>query len=183
MEIAKIFNWDTQDISKSYISSSDIQHEKFNLPSDEICFDNIDHEIITRPKHQKLTKDQLFYLKSIINTSKLSISEISCKYDIWPTTLRKIKHLSLEELSHHLIKNFKALDFKNKQIIENEVMKFYNKSSNTFTSKDVQKYLIENSNVVLPLNKLVWIMKNDLNLPYKRYLSRPNYIDLERIKL
>ena len=49
MEIAKIFNWDTQDISKSYISSSDIQHEKFNLPSDEICFDNIDHKIITRP--------------------------------------------------------------------------------------------------------------------------------------
>ena len=106
MEIAKIFNWDTLDISKSYISSSDIQHEKFNLPSDEICFDNIDHEIISRPKYQKLTKDQLFYLKSIIDTSKLSISEISCKYYIWPTTLRKIKHLSFEELGHHPIKNF-----------------------------------------------------------------------------
>ena len=68
MMIAKILNWDTQNISKSYIYSSEIQHEKLNLPSDEICFDNINYEIMTQPKHQKLANNQLFYLKSIIYT-------------------------------------------------------------------------------------------------------------------
>ena len=62
-------------------------------------------------------------------------------------------------------------------------MRIYNKAKNPFTSKDVQKNLSENLNNLTPLNKIVNIMKNDIKLTYKRCLSRPNSINLKRIKL
>ena len=182
MMVAKTFNWDIENISKSYISSKNSKNEQTSLASDEISRENIDNEIIMRPKSKKLSKTQLFYLKSVIDEGKLSISEISCKYYIWSTTLRKIKHLSHGELNHHPRRNFKTVDAKSKEMIENKITTFYDKWSSPFTSKDVQKHLIENTSVVLPLNKLVQMMKDDLNFTYKRCISRPNNIDLERVK-
>ena len=41
----------------------------------------------------------------------------------------------------------------------------------------------ENLSIIPPLNKIVNIMRDELKLTYKRCLSQPNSIDLDRIKL
>ena len=145
--------------------------------------ENIENEIIKREKNQKLKKNQLAYLKAKINSSQLSISELSRKYYLCPTTLRKIKNLSVDQLNLFPLRSFQNVNSKSSEIIEQEIVRFYNKTKTPFTSKDVQKHLSENLNNVPPLNKIVNIMRNDLKLTYKKCLSRPNSIDLERIKL
>ena len=180
--IAKSLNWNIEEISYPYQPSISIMTENINSQKEEVIKKNIENEIIKRPKHHKLTKEQLLYIKLLFNNSKLSISEISWKYYICESTLRKIKHLTIEEIYQLPLRNFQNIETKRQDIIEQRIINFYNETSNTFTSKDVQKYLLENTSDFIPLNKLVSIMKNNLGLSYKRWPSRPNTVDLSKVK-
>ena len=56
--------------------------EQVLLKEDKIFNKTIEEELIQRLKYQKLSKEQLVYLKQQIEVSSLSIKEISCKYFI-----------------------------------------------------------------------------------------------------
>ena len=90
------------------------------------------------------------YLKAKINSSQLSISELSRKFYLCPTTLRKIKNISVDQLNLFPLRNFQNVNSKSSEIIEQEIVRFYNKTKNPFTSKDAQKHFSENLNNVPP---------------------------------
>ena len=181
--IISLLYCDIEEKDKLWNASLNMKSNSAHILFENNNNENIENEIIKREKNQKLTKNQLAYLKAKINSSQLSISELSRKYYLCPTTLRKIKNLSVDQLNLFPLRNFQNVNSKSSEIIEQEIVRFYNKTKTPFISKDVQKHLSENLNNVPPLNKIVNIMRNDLKLTYKRCLSRPNSIDLERIKL
>ena len=115
---------------------------------------------------------QLMFLREQILSSGLSIKELSCKYFICLTSLRKIKSMKFFDLETFPNRNFQKINDREKSIFKQQIMEYYDSVHTQFTSKEVQKHLIDLNYEVASLNTIVKIMKQDWNLTYIRWLSR-----------
>ena len=141
-----------------------LSQEQALLKEDKNFNKIIEEELIQRLKHQKLSQEQLVYLKQQIEAFCLSIKEISCKYFIWSSTLRKIKSMSLSDLKIIPVRKLNQINYSKSLSLKQQIMNYYNQSQCEFTSKDVEKYLIDLNSEAPPLNTIVKIMKEDWNL-------------------
>ena len=133
-------------------------------------------------KGQKLNGDQLKYLKNEIDTSGLAIAEISRKYFIWPSSLWKIRDLSQDEVLKLPLRKIESISYSKRRLIGEAILKYSEQTENEFNAVDIQKYLINTLDIKLSLGYITSIMKKDLNYSFKRWLSRPNYADFDKIK-
>ena len=68
-------------------------------------------------------------------------------------------------------------------IIENYIQKFYNTISSTFVAEDIKKKIKHDLGISLDLSDIRSILKNKLNLRFKKWSSRPINIDQLRFSL
>ena len=85
-------------------------------------------------------------------------------------------------LNNPPLRNYeKSTIFQRNQIIF-AIKKYYEETENEFTSSDIQKYLFKDFKISWSLRLIRDIMKNDLELSYKKCATRPNNVDLNKVK-
>ena len=89
--------------------------------------------------------------------------------------------MKFSDLETFPIKNFQKINDRERSILKQQIMEYYDSVHIQFTSKEVQKHLIDLNSEVVPLNTIAKIMKQDWSLTYKRWLSRSNSIDFDRV--
>ena len=126
--------------------------------------------------------NSFFIKKNLIESSGLNIKELSWKYFICINAMRRIKGMAFSDLETFPIRKFQKVNDWKRSAIKQQIIDYYDWSQTQFTSKEVQKQLVDLNSEVLPLNLIVNIMKEDWNLAYKYWLPRPNLIDFDRIR-
>ena len=135
-----------------------------------------------RKKGEKLSKNQIIFIKNLIDSKHISQKDISWPYSISPSWLRNIKKMNYSSLNNVPLRNYKKLTTTQQVIIIDEIKKYYWEFETEFTSLDIQKHLLEKWEIVCSLRMIRRIMKNDLNLTFKKSLTRPNNVDFNRVK-
>ena len=167
--------------SKSKMSSSSLSLWEVNY---EIGNDpDSNANLKRRSKYQRLNRDQILFLRTQIKTSKLTIVELSNKYFIWQSTLRKIRRISIDNLGKLPLRINNKINDSMKAKVNCIIMRYYEDCKTEFTVKDVQKYLEVDHLIVLPQHIIREIMKKELRLTFKKWLSRPNNVDFDRLKV
>ena len=69
--------------------------------------------------------------------------------------------MSLSDLMIIPIRKFNQINYSKRLSLKQQIMNYYNQSQCEFTSKDVEKYLIDLNSEAPPLNTIVKIMKED----------------------
>ena len=105
---------------------------------------------------------------------------INRKYFISPSTLSKLKNLSSSEFDKVPHRKIEQMQENQMKLIKEIIMKYYMKIETEFVAADVQKHLFENYDIIWYLKTTIKIMKHDLNLTFKRWISRPNSIDFNK---
>ena len=174
------------------IDSSRIQEWQYSLNSSpsssvDLLWDlnNDDFTIKTlvrRRKHEKLNYDQIKFLKNQIDHSGLSMKEISCRFFVSLPYLRRINNLNSPQISRSPRRPPLKIYGEEYRGIKREV-KFYNKNWEfPYTVKDVKQYVDDSMDASFPGKIIRKVMKNDLNLNFKKWKSRPSNFSLTRAK-
>ena len=78
--------------SLSKIEDSCSSNDKFDT-----FLDYVTYGFVSRNKHEKLTTDQIRYLKIWLSENNIKVKEISVAYNVSPTVLKKIKREEINE--------------------------------------------------------------------------------------
>ena len=135
-----------------------------------------------RKKGEKFSKDHIKFIKNLIDTKKTSLKKISSAYSISLSSLRNIQKMSSDILSKPSLRNFEKPSIMKRDQMIFAIKKYYEEIESEFTSSDVQKHLFEHLNISCSLRLIRDIMKNDLNLSFKKCATRPNNVNLNRVK-
>ena len=137
----------------------------------------------TRNKHQLLSVHEKHYLKSKIDQDKTSISKLWQTYSISRSTLYSIRVNNRIDLENTFdIYKRTIQDKETNEAIEKIISNYLNDKKGVFTSKDIQFKLCTEYSINISLNKIRKLMKEQLNLSFKRINSRPSNIWLEKLK-
>ena len=174
------------------IDSSRIQEWQYSLNSspsssvDSLWYLNNDDftikTLVRRRKHEKLNYDQIKFLKNQIDHSGLSMKEISCRFFVSLPNLRRINNLNSSQISRSPIRPPLKPYGEEYRRIKREV-KFYNKNWEfPYKVKDVKQYVDDSMDANFHGKIIRKVMKNDLNLSFKKWKSRPSSFSLSRAK-
>ena len=140
-------------------------------------------EIVNRDKYEKLTHEQINFLKQQLIKNENRIMMISRIYRVSPSTLSRIKNKSFEIIHNLPRRNIVKMNDKVKFEVKEAIEKFYWDQKFPFTVKDVQSYLLKRNKISISYNSVNKIMKNNWNLSFKKVLSRPIIADMNKVRL
>ena len=92
-------------------------------------------------KGQKLSHDQLKFLKSTINQSSLTTTQISNEYRVSVSQINKIKRMNEQIILDDPKKKFIKLSKMNKKMLTNEILKFIESNNNTFYATEITDFV------------------------------------------
>ena len=92
-------------------------------------------------KGQKLSHDQLKFLKSTISQSSLTTTQISNEYRVSVSQINKIKRMNEQIILDGPKKKFIKLSKLNKKMITNEILKFIESNNNTFYATEITDFV------------------------------------------
>ena len=161
-------------------------YDAFNisqLEKEEVKYESDDDScgLKDKRKHQKLSKNQIKYLKTIFMTTDLTIREIQSEYNVSYSVLNKIKRSSWNLLEKWDKKNITKLSCGKRETVVKLINKCIRNFKSELTAKEIANKVNDELNTSYSVNIIRSIMKNDANLSFKRVKSRPNSIDLNRI--
>ena len=161
------------------------KHSAKYKEDDDSCYFNIEDPfgIISRPKHSKLSHSQIKFLKSIIDKNKEKLTTISQTYEISLSTLSKIKNTNNEMLEELPRRNFSKLNQREATLVKDAIEEYYLDQDLTITIKDIQKSIESKENISCSYQQVRKIMIEDSRLSYKRCLSRPIIVNMNKVKL
>ena len=175
---------DLDDIDHSQLLFMQCDTNKLTLTKKMITDNKINHsiELSQRRKVEKLSKDQILFIKDLIDSKRCTLKEISWNYSISLSSLRNIQKMSTDMINRPSLRSFEKLYLSQRSNIIEIIKQYYEEMLTEFTSSDIQKHLLDKYQIVWSLRQIRNIMKNDLNLTYKKWASRPNNVDLNRVK-
>ena len=144
---------------------------------------NGSEDLVTREKHSKLTANQIKLLSSKILEGKFTVSELSRIYSISRSVLIRLKNKGMKNVEQIPLRKFSKVEIKTRNKLKEMISAFDNTWSYPYWVEDVQKYLYDELKIDYPKKLISDIMKNDVNLSYKRCSSRPSSINIDRINL
>ena len=169
---ASQISWDLSDaFNISQLKKEEVKYES----DDDSC------GLKDKRKHQKLSKNQIKYLKTIFMTTDLTIREIQSEYNVSYSVLNKIKRSSLNLLEKWDKKNITKLSCGKIETVVKLINKCIRNFKSTLAAKEITNKVNDELNTSYSANIIRSIMKNNANLSFKRVKSRPNSIDLNRI--
>ena len=90
--------------------------------------------------------------------------------------------MSSDILSKPSLRNFEKPSIMQRDQMVFAIKKYYEEIESEFTSSDVQKHLFEHLNISCSLILIRDMVRNDLNLSFKKCATRPNNVNLNRVK-
>ena len=127
-------------------------------------------ELSQRRKREKLSKDQILFIKDLIDSKGCTLKEISWNYSISLSYLRNIQKMLTYIINRPSLRSFEKLYLSQRSNIIEIIKQYYEEMLTEFTSSDIQKHLLDKYQIVWFLRQIRNIMKNDLNLTYQ-YLT------------
>ena len=136
-----------------------------------------------RLKNEKLSKDQILFLKHLLAEEKFSIKEIQYKYKISTSTLSRIKRSQLSQFflnsnSRNLIK----IDWTQEEKLIKLIRDFIFNVKHTVTAKEITNYIILILDTTYSVKFIRGFIRKKVNLSYKKVKSRPISINMNKIK-
>ena len=132
-------------------------------------------------KGQKLSHDQLKFLKSTISQSSLTTTQISNEYRVSVSQINKIKRMNEQIILDGPKKKFIKLSKMNKKMLTNEILKSIESNNNTFYVTEITDFVNRKLNWNYLVQFVRNFMKNELIFSYKRVKSRPKFVDFDRL--
>ena len=136
-----------------------------------------------RAKGSKLTHEQIMFLWRKLHKEDISVSQLSKSFKLSPNTIHKIKRLTKSEALKITRREIKFVSTANRIKITRDICKFYELTNTPFTVLDIQNRLKANSNLNVSKDFVRKLMKNNCKLSYTRCKSKPNTIDLNKVKV
>ena len=144
--------------------------------------DIIRRSLVKRNKNERLSEDQIKFLRNQIDHSWLTIREISSNFYISTSSLRRIKSLSYFQLWRGPMRPPLKLHAKEHFLNKREI-EFYNKNwEYPYTVGDVKEYIDDEFDRNFPARLVRKVMINDLRLRFKKWKSRPFAFNVSKIK-
>ena len=136
----------------------------------------------SRVKNQKLSHDQIKYIKSIIHNKELNIKQIWTKFNISISWVWRIKRMKLSEVERKPIKQIIKLTLSQKKGLTKAINNTLKTTNYSIDCKEITQEVNNDLETYYPTYFIRKFMKEKLNYSYKRIKSRPNNINLDRIK-
>ena len=170
------------DYSINYASFTDNPNKFVSMDEeDKHDLDQNSFGLNHRTKNQKLSYDQIWFLKNIINTSNLPIKEIQFNYNVSYSTLSRIKRCPLNHINQLKSRNIVKVYGEQKEKLANTIMKYIVNTKHTSTAKEITLFVNKSLNSTYSIGFIRVFMKNHINLSFKRVKSRPRNINLDKI--
>ena len=134
-----------------------------------------------RHKSQKLSLDQIKYLKNQMSNWNYSIKEIQEKYYVSYSALNKIKRSSWSQINESNQRKLVKLSDKQNKLLIKVVSDYIMITKYRITAKDVTDFVNNHFNSEYTISFIRKFMKSFVKWNFKRVKSRPNTIDLKRI--
>ena len=166
-----------------------IQYPPENSSISSVCSEEgssntelIKKSLLKRNKNEKLSDNQIKFLRDQIDYSGLSFKEISSRFFVSPSNLRRIRNLTSAEISKGPVRPSLKLHDHELHKLKREI-KFYSKNwVFPFTIGDVKQYLDDTNNQDNPYVVIRKVMINDLNMSFKLCKSRSSTFNITKIK-
>ena len=157
---------------------------KYDIKNEENK-DDLDHNsfgLNHRTKNQKLTRDQVWFLKNTIDASNMTIKEIQFNYNVSYSTLSKIKRCSWSHINQLKSRNIQKIYGQQKDELISAIIQYITNTKYTSTAKEITSHVNKSLNTTYSVNFIRSQMKKSINLSFKRVKSRPYSINLNKIK-
>ena len=128
-------------------------------------------------KHQKLNHSQVQIFLKEIDKKNFSISNIASMFNVSPATLYNIKNQRNYFLNGRSRRKFNRINNEDLQLIWGLITNFTKEKKIPYTIGNAQEYVKENSNFSIPYYKIRRVMKDWLNMTYKRVNPRPRQFE------
>ena len=176
--ILGVDNTDSLQMGDNKDSSNEDQRDS-SLFSDE---ENIYDEFSERKRFQKLTHNQLIFLKRIIEKAEITSKEISSQYKISSSQISKIKRTSINQIQWGPRRNYTKLSSRENKLLSKTIVSYHRNTCTPFTAKDVVEYVENKINKWYLIHFIQRFMKLNWGLTYKKVNSRPINIDFQWLK-
>ena len=147
-----------------------------------LTFDTDPLGLEDRNKNEKLSKIQIQFLYDLMKNQDFSVKQLSSIYQISPSVLYKIKRKTNEDIAKGPEKKFNKILKSNKEILTKELMNLIVHTNIPLNAVEVTKIVNDRLKTNYNSSFIRKILKYNLHMSFKRIKSRPNSIDLNRVK-
>ena len=144
--------------------------------------DDVTYGLGSRNKHEKLTTEQIRYLKNWLSENNIKVKEISVAYNLSPTVLNKIKREEINEDNMITEKQIIKVYGNNKAKLLKTISNLILTCDHTLTVKEIASYWNTKLTMNYSVNLIRNFIKNFANFSFKRVKSRPSNIDLNKVQ-
>ena len=135
-----------------------------------------------RKKYEKLSKEQILHIKSMFANTGITVKQMQLEYHISYSVLNKIKKSSLNLKHKWKIRDVTKIFGSRKKELIKFIEEYALNAKSTITAKEVTVAIKKVLNASYSVSIIRKIMKNGVNLSFKKVKSRPRNIDLLKIK-
>ena len=132
--------------------------------------------------NEKLTCDQIRFLRYWIDIKNLSIKKLSQRYWISPSALYKIKNQKSSDIFKGHARAFVKKQISERRVLVKTIKDIIENIDYSFNAVEITKLINEKLQSDYSWTFVRNLMKTDLNLSFKRVQPRPNSINLNRVK-
>ena len=158
------------------------QSDISNSIKEENKYESDDHlELKSRSKYQKLTVDQIKFIKNALIESKLTFKQIQFEYNLSYSVINWIKRSTWKSINSYKIRNLWKIYGTQKDRLLKAIQEYVSKWKHTLTAIEVADHVNGTLNQSYSVEEIRSIMKDKLNLSFKRVKSRSNSINFDKI--
>ena len=139
------------------------------------------HGLNDRKKYQKLSLDQVCYIKTIYESISLTKKEFQSKFNISSSVLNKIKRRPWNQINSIKRRKIVKIYDKNREDLINIIKEYVFNSKNILTAKEIVDHANNILNTTYSASFIRTIMKKEMMLSFRRIKSRPSNIDFDKI--
>ena len=136
----------------------------------------------SRNKNQKLSHDQIKHIRKYIDGGGLTTKQLSIKFNISASLIRKIKRMDESEIMRGPIRKIIKLNLLQRKTLSKGINCIFEDNDYAINCKDIIICINDMLNTDYLINFIRGFINKELNYSYKRIKSRPNNVDMKRIK-
>ena len=170
------------DISKNEIKEMDAKTKSNRSESDnQLIVEDASYGLKNRRKSEKLSYDQISFLKLLSKDLNIPGKEIWKAYNVSTSFLNKIIRTTNEEINQINVKHFVKIYGSQLLKLFNWLQCYFKNNKSTFTVKEATNFINSKLNTEYSVITVRKFMKTKMKMSFKRVKSWPTNINLEKI--
>ena len=147
----------------------------------QLIVEDASYGLKNRRKSEKLSYDQISFLKLLSKDSNIPGKEIWKAYNASTSVLNKIIRTTNEEINQIKIRHFVKIYGSQLLKLFNWLQCYAKNKKSTFTAKEATNFVNSKLNTEYSVITVRKFMKTKMKMSFKRVKSRPTNINLEKI--